>query len=371
MTMGFLIRIPYLILASLVITQIFYSSLLNNFNTFNLSTLLASFLISFLGLFIVLTTIYSLYYKAYINRYYYDCGPEFITIKKNVFTPTEIHVQYQKIQDVYVDQDIFDRMFGLYDVHIASATITSGIEAHIDGVNGDVAENIKNIILSKIKNVGNPSVNQQIQNQKEQQQSQQTSQFQSDKEISSKTYPISRLWIYSTILKSLVTSSIFAFFISMADYFGSKNEKGLVYNGINVGIILGVVVYGLVVFIFIFLLYFILSAIWKRNFYFEFMPDYVLLRTGIFSRTEKHMPYKSIQNITKNQGIFDRMLGLSDVIAQDATMITVGTGRNRHTEQDGVSMVWQPKEKADELVKILSDIVSKINPQNSNNNMGL
>jgi hypothetical protein len=34
-------------------------------------------------------------------------------------------------------------------------------------------------------------------------------------------------------------------------------------------------------------------------------------------------------------------------------------------------MVWQPKEKADELVKILSDIVSKINPKNSNNNMGL
>lgn len=364
MTRGFLIRIPYLIIFSLFITQtmgylyIFYHK--NNPGPENLNSILITSIIVFFMLLIILTAIYSLYYKAYINRYYYDCGPEFITIKKNVFTPTEIHVQYQKIQDVYVDQDLLDRIFGLYDVHIASATVTSGIEAHVDGVNQDVAENLKNIILSKIKNNSNPVVNSQTPDQPKQ-----TPQFQSDKEISSKTYPISELWIYSTMLRALVTSSILASLISMAAYFGSKNENWVVYNGINLGIILGVAIYGLVVFIFIFLLYFILSAIWKRNFYFEFMPDYILLRTGIFSRTEKHMPYKSIQNITKDQGIFDRILGLSDVTAQDATIITVGYGRNKHTEQDGVSMVWQPTEKADELVKILNDFVSKINPQNS------
>ena len=116
---------------------------------------------AFLILLIVSIIIYSLYYQAYINRYYYDCGPDFITIKKGVFAPSEIHVQYQKIQDVYVDQDIFDRMFGLYDVHIASATVTSGIEAHIDGVDADVAENLKNILLGKINGGGSSPINAQ------------------------------------------------------------------------------------------------------------------------------------------------------------------------------------------------------------------
>lgn len=77
---------------------------------------------------------YGFYVRAYIRRYFYDGNENFLTIRKGVFAPTEIHVQYQKIQDVYVDQDILDRIMGLYDVHIASATVTSGIEAHIDGV---------------------------------------------------------------------------------------------------------------------------------------------------------------------------------------------------------------------------------------------
>jgi len=309
----------------------------------------------FLAFFIILTVIYSLYYQAYINRYYYDCGPDFITIKKGVFAPSEIHVQYQKIQDVYVDQDIFDRMFGLYDVHIASATVTSGIEAHIDGVDTDVAESLKNILLGKIKSGGNISANSQTPSYPTQNiqagTSAQPVQFQSDKTISSKTYPISGSWIYMAIFSGIFISLILTLILT------PFTLKAL-------SLLFGLPVL-LLLFAFVFVVYMIYIFVWKKNFYFEFMPDYILLRTGVLNKEEKHVPYKSIQNIINSQGIFDRMFGLSKVTAQDASSRVVGSGRYQQTVPDGISLVWQPKDKADELSNILNDIVSKINPQSS------
>lgn len=51
---------------------------------------------------------------------------------------------------VYVDQDLFDVLFGLYDVHISTATVTSGAIAHIDGLEKKDAEEIRKLILSKV-----------------------------------------------------------------------------------------------------------------------------------------------------------------------------------------------------------------------------
>ena len=52
-----------------------------------------------------------IYIKKYISNYYYDWENEYLTIRKGVFTSTEIHVPYNKIQDVYVDQDIFEYLY--------------------------------------------------------------------------------------------------------------------------------------------------------------------------------------------------------------------------------------------------------------------
>jgi len=102
----------------------------------------------FLFLFILLTYLYQRWYFAV---YFYDLTPDFIQIKKGPITPREITVPYERIQDVYVDQDLLDRIFGLYDVHISSATISSGMEAHIDGVEKQAAEGLRNIILQTVQ----------------------------------------------------------------------------------------------------------------------------------------------------------------------------------------------------------------------------
>jgi putative membrane protein len=91
------------------------------------------------------------YQTEYYNRYFYDLEPDILAIKKGVITPRETMLPYEKIQDVYMDQDLFDRIFDLYDVHVSTATHLSGEEAHIDGVNRQNAEKLRALILDKIK----------------------------------------------------------------------------------------------------------------------------------------------------------------------------------------------------------------------------
>jgi len=91
-----------------------------------------------------------LYERWYFETYFYELTQDYIVIKKNPITPREITIPYVRIQDVYVDQDIWDRIFGIYDVHLSSATISSGMEAHIDGLEKPAADGIRAVLLQII-----------------------------------------------------------------------------------------------------------------------------------------------------------------------------------------------------------------------------
>lgn len=98
-------------------------------------------------LFIVLKYIYEIFYMKY---YFYDLVGKNLIIKKGVFSRNEITLPINRLQDVYIDQDILDRIFWLYDVHVSSATIISGNLSHIDGLNKENSQAIKSLILSGI-----------------------------------------------------------------------------------------------------------------------------------------------------------------------------------------------------------------------------
>ncbi len=96
-------------------------------------------------------SIFSYIYQVwYFKLYYYELSDDFIIIKKRVFTPREITIPYERVQDVYVDQDILDRIFGIYDVHLSSATISSGMEAHIDGLEKAAALGLRDKLLVRV-----------------------------------------------------------------------------------------------------------------------------------------------------------------------------------------------------------------------------
>lgn len=107
--------------------------------------------VGFFGLLFIIFILTYLYQRWYFEVYFYDLTPDFIQIKKGPITPREITIPYERIQDVYVDQDLLDRIFGLYDVHLSSATASSGIAAHIDGVEKQSAEGLRAILLETVK----------------------------------------------------------------------------------------------------------------------------------------------------------------------------------------------------------------------------
>lgn len=104
---------------------------------------------------IVLLVAYSIvnwwYQNQYFESYYYDIRKNFLVIKKGVFMPRETTLPFDKLQDVYLDQDFWDRLFSLWDLHVSTATISSGFHAHIDGVSKENAELMREMLLSMIK----------------------------------------------------------------------------------------------------------------------------------------------------------------------------------------------------------------------------
>lgn len=103
--------------------------------------------IIFFGLIFLIIILNYFYQCWYFANYFYDLTEDYIVIRKNPITPREITIPYERIQDVNIDQDILDRIFGLYDVHLSSATVSSGIMAHIDGVEKQAADGLRNELL--------------------------------------------------------------------------------------------------------------------------------------------------------------------------------------------------------------------------------
>ncbi len=105
-----------------------------------------------LVIFTLVTAIIIYFYQRwYYKTYFYNVTDEYIIIRKGSLAPHEITVPHKQIQDIYVDQDLLDRLFGLYDVHISSATAASGAAAHIDGVDKETAEKLREIILTHVR----------------------------------------------------------------------------------------------------------------------------------------------------------------------------------------------------------------------------
>lgn len=320
-------------------------------------------IIIFIGL--IEFIVYVLYVRVYIDRYYYSGGEDFLTIKKGVFAPTEIHVQYQKIQDVYVDQDVLDRIMGLYDVHIASATVTSSIEAHIDGVQFDVAEGIKNFLLDKIRDGKASPAATFPQQQVQVMQPQITTNF--SEVVSNETHPISKKWPYASFVNFVLASLLLILFfgIFIADALFVPHDK---YSKITFANQLGVSVSDFIMgaFIIFFVLVtsmFLYRYLWIKNYRFKFLQEYIFMRTGVFGRQEIHMPYNTIQNILVFQRFGDRIFSIGDVIIQNAA--TTADSRKERFSGDSVTISMQDIQNANKIAEELRSVLLTKNMTNS------
>ena len=318
------------------------------------------FVILILGLVMltIITALNAWYVRVYIREYYYDASENFITIKKGVFSPTEIHVQWQKIQDVYVDQDILDRFMGLYDVHIASATASSGIEAHIDGVSKESAEALKKIFLDKLSNTGaSMTMPASMVNTNSVNNSSATNgvTLNLSEEISNEKYPILGKWIFvSTVtrfLTTLITVALFMFFLLTSAKGLSESSDSvflLIYLGVS---------------IIISIINFIALIIWKKNYSYKFNAENIYYKTGVLSISEKHMPYSSIQDVSVSQSFLERIFGLAKVNIENAAQSTiiVQNGRSMTPAYNGIQLVGISPENASHITEIIKTTILRKN----------
>jgi uncharacterized membrane protein YdbT with pleckstrin-like domain len=94
-----------------------------------------------------------LYELEYLKRYRYDANADVLVIRKGVFGWRELTIPFSKIQDVYVDRDLLDIAFGLWDVHVSTATGRSLLNAHMDGLDAASAEAVATHIVERIAQV--------------------------------------------------------------------------------------------------------------------------------------------------------------------------------------------------------------------------
>ncbi len=186
------------------------------------------------------------------------------------------------MQDVYLDQDVLDRVFGLWDLHISSATESSGIEAHIDGVSRENALLLREILMKALlPDKSAPSeagTEAGVQTQ----------------QTGGKT--LKEFRPSSTGMFSVVISALFAFAVTLI-WLG-----GLLPLAILIGVA---------------------TLIWQYLDFtvlrYELREDGVFIRSGFISRSESLFLYKNIQDAEEIATIWDRILGLKSLSIKTMT----------------------------------------------------
>lgn len=303
---------------------VFFSSFVISFITFfvisafslsiNLWRIISISIAIGLAFFLIVMALYVWYVIYYIKTYYYENDGHFLTIRKGVFAPTEIHVQYLKIQDVYVDQDILDRIMGLYDVHISSATYSSGMEAHIDGLDKAVAHGLKDLLLEKIKNSAKETNSANNQENLPVNEITGSNKAKFSFPISSKVYDLSKEWWISELVKLAIgivftpaVISLWAFF-SITENREANSTTWLIIFFVWLAATVCTLLYRLGY------LY-----LWKSHYAYDFGEEYIYMKEGVLSVSEKNMGYNTIQDVKIHQTFVDRLFKVADLVIENAS----------------------------------------------------
>jgi uncharacterized membrane protein YdbT with pleckstrin-like domain len=113
-----------------------------------------------------------------------------------------------------------------------------------------------------------------------------------------------------------------------------------------------------IVFIVIYISHILYSIIWRSTFSFDFMPEYITMRSGIISRNETHVPYHTVQDVVVSQGIVERLFGLATLKIQNAAAAQMV---GKRLVIPGINLPGQPLEKANRVSDIVKSVLLRKN----------
>lgn len=235
------------------------------------------------------------YEYFYYKLYFYNFEEDKAEIKKGVVAQATGIVRYGKIQNLYVDQDILDRIFGLYDVHYETAGETSTFYSHVDGLNMEnsgklvsfLKERIGDNSVEKMKDAIATPIAEPVQFDDS------LVMFSRDNIALSNKYLLGKAFTNAGIL------IVGLFFISTQIVEILNDIPDFKINWIYVSLLV----------LLAFLAMMVSSWLWLKFFDFEFKNSSLQIKKGIISKSSSYIYYNRIQNINVNQGFFDRILG--------------------------------------------------------------
>ena len=256
----------------------------------------------------------------YYRLYFYDFVDDGGTIMKGVIARATGHVSYNRLQNIYIDQDLLDRIFGLYDVHYETAGETSGFYSHVDGLNKVNADKLSKFLIDKMGsrsiNPGTlipevnknsvPEVNNNISN----------STFTGDV-LTRENTPMQKKVI---LTKTLGTSIFLGIFFAIFGVFNIYALLSKIISSISVLWIFLFVFFGIFLFVFTLtaLITWFFSCIWYKNFYFKFDDEKGEIRSKVIANKISYLYYNRVQNVMIRQGWLERIFGLFTISIETA-----------------------------------------------------
>ncbi len=251
------------------------------------------------------------YEYLYYQWYAYEFDDEGAQITKGVISRATGHVRYERLQNIYVDQDVLDRVFGLYDVHYETAGETSGFYSHVDGLDQADADALTAYLNARIKNVPVESQTAVDTGTAEPVASVSSASTEvNTATLSSKDHPLSASIIWIQALSSTIVLTIIATFSSV---FLMGVLKSFFYLNPGQIVFLYVLLLG-----WIFISSVAYSWVWYKNFSFTFGPERGEISTKVIGTSVSHFYYDRIQDVSVSQGVIERFCGLATVSIETA-----------------------------------------------------
>lgn len=122
--------------------------------------------------------------------------------------------------------------------------------------------------------------------------------------ITEKDYPVQGLWIFKSILGSLLSLIILVPLFWLSSFDTSKDSEISLY--IPLIIIFAV-------------FHFVVTILRRATFHYSIEGQFLTLRQGILSKQQRHIPYGVVQNLFVKQDLFDRIFGLASLTIENAS----------------------------------------------------
>ena len=130
------------------------------------------------------------------------------------------------------------------------------------------------------------------------------------KVVNEKTYPIQAVWVIKNFIYIVIRTAGFLIPVCFVLFYSHARVGMSIVAEFIVAIVFAIVLHVAI---------FIALVLRKIKFQYEFGEKNIILKQGIISKSERHIFYGRIQNISLSQDFVDKFLGIASLLIETAS----------------------------------------------------